>query len=158
MDIEIRPATTEDVELLFDIRTSVVENHQSRLELASIGVTPASVATMLNRTCRAWIAIVDGTPAAFSMADASRATIFAMFVRPGYEGMGLGRRLMHDAASWLFGRGIDEIWLTTGDDPDLRAHGFYRHLGWSLAGAAEDNQLKYIKRRGDAAAGANQST
>ena len=34
-------------EMLFDIRTRVKENHQSRAELAAPGVTPESVAAML---------------------------------------------------------------------------------------------------------------
>src|SRR4028118_1730181 len=48
-----RPATPDDVELLFDVRTSVLENHPSRAELASIGVTPRPVAEALRLTGRA---------------------------------------------------------------------------------------------------------
>lgn len=68
-----------------------------------------------------------------------------MFVRPGYEGRGLGRVLMREAETWLFGRGWDEIWLLTGSDPKLRANGFYQHLGWRDAGLQEDGQIKYVK-------------
>ena len=44
--MRIRLATTADVETLFELRTSVRENHQSREELAAIGVTPAKSFTV----------------------------------------------------------------------------------------------------------------
>lgn len=144
----IRRATGADVEALFDVRTSVRENHQSRQELAAIGVTPESVAEMLRTTSGAWLAEEDGRALAFSMADAAQGTVFAMFVRPGHEGRGLGRTLLHEAERWLFSRGWEEIWLLTGSDPALRAVGFYLHLGWKAAGLQADGQTKYVKRRG----------
>jgi GNAT superfamily N-acetyltransferase len=142
----VRPAKESDVEDLFDIRTSVRENHQSRAELEKIGVTPATVAVMLRTDSAAWIAEAKGYPVGFSMANGSEAVVFAMFIRPGFEGLGIGRELMRLAEDWLFS-GADEIWLTTGADPTLRAHGFYRHLGWTAAEAVPDGQIKYIKRR-----------
>jgi GNAT superfamily N-acetyltransferase len=145
--MKVRVATESDVEALFDIRTSVHENHQSREELAAIGVTPASVGEMLRTTSRAWLAEVNGQPVAFSMADAQQGTIFAMFVRPGYEGLGLGRSLMQDAEGWLYAQGHDEIWLLTGSEQGLRANGFYHHLGWSVGGVEADGQLRFIKRK-----------
>jgi GNAT superfamily N-acetyltransferase len=145
--MRVRIADIQDVETLFDIRTSVRENHQSREELAGIGVTPASVAEMLRTDSRAWIADVDGRPVAFSMANAAERTVFAMFVRPGYEGRGLGRALMAEAEAWLFAQGADEIWLTTGSDPAIRANGFYRHLGWQEDGTTQDGQIRYTRTK-----------
>ena len=52
----IRSAQVEDIETLFDIRTSVTENYQSREEIAALGITPESIAEMLATDCRAWIA------------------------------------------------------------------------------------------------------
>lgn len=145
--MNIRIATEADVETLFDIRTSVTQNHQSREELAAIGVTPQAIGEMFRTTSRAWIA-EDGSEAlAFAMADAAEGTVFAMFVRPGNEGRGLGRALMHEAESWLFAEGWDEIWLLTGSDPALRAVGFYLRLGWTAVGAEPDGQTRYVKRR-----------
>ena len=145
--MHIRPATPDDVELLFDVRTSVLENHQSRAELASIGVTPRTVAEMLRTTARAWVAEVEGRAIGFSMADAAEGTVFAMFVRPGWEGRGAGRALMREAEAWLFGEGRGEIWLLTGSDPALRANGFYRRLGWTQAEWGADGQVKYVRAR-----------
>jgi GNAT superfamily N-acetyltransferase len=143
----IRVATDRDVESLFDIRTSVLENHQSREDLACIGITPQSVAQMLRSSSRAWIASEAGHDVAFSMANAVEATIFAMFVRPASEGRGLGRVLMKEAEEWLFAQGCTEIWLLTDANPRVRASGFYRHLGWEDAGVQDDGQVKFTKRR-----------
>jgi GNAT superfamily N-acetyltransferase len=150
MSTQIRIATNKDIAALFDIRTSVRENHQSHAGLAAAGITPDSIARMLETTSRAWIAVTDDTPVAFSMANAEEATIFAMFVRPGHEGRGLGARLMRAAEGWLFGAGCSEIWLLTSADPAVRANGFYRHIGWQPDGVQEDGQMKYIRRRGGA--------
>lgn len=145
MSVEIRQANEEDIETLFDIRTSVHENLQNRKELAQLGVTPESVAELLRGNGRAWLALLASEPAAFSMANADEGTVFAMFVRPGYERQGLGRRLMGEAEGWLFSRGWQEIWLLTGADPSLRAHGFYLRLGWRLTGPHGEKQVKYVK-------------
>ena len=64
--MNIRIAQAEDIEILFEIRTSVVENHQSREEIAELGITPASVRKMLATDCRAWIAEIDNQPIGFS--------------------------------------------------------------------------------------------
>ncbi len=60
--INIRLVQTEDIETLFEIRTSVKENYQSRQEIAALGITPVSVAKMLQIDCCAWIAEIDGQP------------------------------------------------------------------------------------------------
>ncbi len=145
--MKIRIATDSDVTTLFRIRTSVNENHQSQEELAAIGVTPGSVGEMLHTTSRAWLAEIDDEAVAFSMADAEQGTIFAMFVRPGYENRGAGRALMREAEEWLFSQGHDEIWLLTGSDEKLRANGFYIHLGWNVEGVEADGQLRYVKHK-----------
>lgn len=145
--ISIRAARIEDIETLFRIRTSVVENHQSREELAELGVTPATVAEMLQTDCCAWIAESHGDAIAFSMANATEKTIFAMFVLPGFEGLGAGRQLMQQAEQWLWSQGAEQIWLLTGSDPQLRAYGFYLHLGWVPVGVESDGQVKFAKRK-----------
>jgi GNAT superfamily N-acetyltransferase len=144
--MSIRVATEADVEALFDIRTDVRENNMTREALAAIGVTPASVAEMLRTDSRAWLAEWDERPAAFAMADAGRGTVFALFVRRGYEDRGLGRALLAEAATWLFGRGWDAIWLTTGADAP-GANAFYQRVGWHFDGVAENGENRYTLRR-----------
>jgi GNAT superfamily N-acetyltransferase len=148
--MKIRVAQLDDIDTLFEIRTSVVENHQSREELAELGITPVSVAEMLTTDCCAWIAEMRDRPMGFSMANASQKTIFGLFVRPEFEGQGAGRALLQVAEHWLWSQGIAEIWLLTGNDPNLRAYGFYRHLHWRPGGVEPDGdfqgEMKFIKR------------
>jgi GNAT superfamily N-acetyltransferase len=149
MQMSIRMAEQADVELLLDIRTSVRENYQSREEIAALGITPDSITQLLETDAAAWMCEIDRMPIGFSMANAPQQTVFALFVRPEYEGRGAGRALLTAAENWLFDRDIREIWLTTGANEALRAHGFYRHLGWRWSGETDDGSVKYIKRASD---------
>ena len=145
--LHIRQAQLQDIETLFLIRTSVIENHQSRAEIAELGITPETVAQMLQTDCRAWIANIDDKDIGFSIANATEKTIFGVFVLPKFEGNGAGKALMHQAESWLFSHNIPEIWLLTGNDPNLRAYGFYLHLGWIPVGVQPDGEMKFIKQQ-----------
>ncbi|NET35764.1 MAG: GNAT family N-acetyltransferase [Cyanothece sp. SIO1E1] len=145
----IRVAHQEDVETLFEIRTSVIENYQSREEIAELGITPDSVVEMLQTDCCAWIAELNHQPIGFSIANRIEKTIFGVFVRPAFEGRGAGRSLMQAAENWLWSNNIQEIWLITGNDPNLRAYGFYLHLGWIPVGVESDGafkgEMKFVK-------------
>lgn len=147
----IRVAQLDDIETLFEIRTSVTENYQSREAIAALGITPASVAEMLQTDCRAWVAEINNQPIGFAIANKTEQTIFGVFVRPTDEGKGAGRKLMQAAESWLWAANISEIWLVTGNDPTLRAYGFYLHLGWIPAGTEPDGpfagEMKFIKKQ-----------
>lgn len=140
--MNIRKAQIEDVESMFEIRTSVTENHQSREEIAELGITPETVTQMLQTDCCAWIADIDDKPIGFSIANATEKTILGLFVLPSFEGRGAGKAVLQKAEEWLFSQDIEEIWLLTGDDPNLRAYGFYLHLGWKAVGAIKDGEMK----------------
>ena len=148
--MNIRVAQLDDIETLFEIRTSVVENHQSREEIAELGITPETVAELLMTDCCAWIAEINNRPVGFSIANAAQGTIVGLFVIPEFEGRGAGRALMQDAEEWLWSKGIEEIWLLTGNDSNLRAYGFYRHLNWIPVGVESEGdfkgEMKFIKR------------
>lgn len=148
----IRVAKPSDVETLFDIRTSVTENYQSREEIAELGITPKTVAKMLKTDCCAWIAQLDGQDIGFSIANKTEKTIFGIFVRPEFEGKGAGRLLMQSTEDWFRDNHVNEIWLLTGNDPSFRAFGFYLHLGWRAAGVESDGdfkgEMKFVKNLG----------
>ena len=145
--IEIRVALPSDLPEMTRIRTSVRENHSSVEEMAARGITPVRIIEMMATNSRTWLALVDGVPAGFSMSIAPKATVFAVFIHPDYEGRGIGKLLLAEAESWLFEQGCDEIWLDTGQEPEIRAHGFYLTQGWALKGPGDPGELRYIKRR-----------
>lgn len=144
MNMKIRPANPADVPALFHIRTSVRENHLSRQQLAGLGITEASIAEMISSAPCAWVAIVDDQVVAFSMIDIAEASLFAAFVLPSYEGMGLGAELVHAAEEELF-RHHREIWLETA--AESRAAGFYRYLEWGNESKAGGGQIRLTKTR-----------
>ena len=151
LEMLIRVAHQSDIETLFNIRTSVKENYQSREEIARLGITHESVAQMLATDCRAWIAEIEGKAIAFSFANKTEKTIFGIFVLPDFEDRGAGRQLMEAAENWLWSNNIHAIELITGNDPNLRAYGFYVHLGWTPVGVEQDGlfqgEMKFIKER-----------
>ena len=144
----VRVAREADVPALFAVRTSVRENHLDLGQLAERGVTPASVAAMLDGDgARTWVAEEGTHVVAFSMADARVGTVFALFVHPDAEGRGHGRALLRAAEEWLFDAGWETIWLQTGEESHSRAHRVYRAAGWTHVGPADHGDVRYEKRR-----------
>lgn len=145
MSLILRNATVADVETLFDIRTSVTQNHLSREQMADLGITADVLAEALSEPC-AWIAQKDGVPAGFAMVDLESAELFALFVRPGLEGLGIGRLLLEAAEASLFQR-HPRIWLVTDGGEQIRANGFYRAMGWHQVDRLDDRDVRYEKLR-----------
>lgn len=147
ISITIRAVQASDVDLLFEIRCSVRENLQTRVELAELGITSNSVMEMIESgDYVSFIARCDDVDAGFTMAKISERYIFACFVRPSFEGRGIGRLLMTITECELLKRGIDTAWLTTEADYSFRAVGFYRALGWTEARRLDDGQIRFEKK------------
>lgn len=134
-DLPIREAVDGDLESLFDIRARTRENAIPRERLASMGITPASWAAALRGgDQRTWVCLDGAVPVAFCGADAAHGEVLVLAVLPGYEGRGIGGRLLDRAVAWLRSRGCGRLWLATDPDPSGRAHGFYRARGWRPTG------------------------
>jgi GNAT superfamily N-acetyltransferase len=102
----------------------------------------------LERLGRGWVAESAGEIVAFCYADKIDASIWALFVRPGHEGRGLGKALLKLAADWLFEAGHERVHLTTG--VDTRADRFYAAQGWDRRPAG-DSDIGYSLARSAAA-------
>lgn len=126
--IIIREADPGDIPATFEIRTATTENAMTAAELKASGITPERVVSLLGTDARCWVAEAVNLTVGFCIANAASGSIWALFVRPSYEGRGIGRRLMDAAVEWLWGNGAREIWLET--ETNTRADGFYEHLGW----------------------------
>ena len=141
--VSVRVATAGDIPALFSIRTAVRETHLDLAGLAERGVTPASVAAMLDeREARTWVVEDAGEVVAFSIANARTGSVFAVFVRAEAEGRGYGRAILTAAEEWLFSAGWDTIWLETGQESHFRAHRLYQAAGWQLIGPVDHDDVR----------------
>lgn len=140
----IRNAAEADVPAIFDVRTSVRENHLSVEQMAEMGITVETIRQALREAPCIWVAEREGQVVGFSMGNAADGCVFAMFVRPQWEGHGIGRLLMARAEAFLFERHAS-IWLQT--DPTSRAAGFYERLGWERTHKMQTGETRFQKLR-----------
>jgi GNAT superfamily N-acetyltransferase len=143
--IALREASGDDLAGIFRVRTSVTENLISPERLERMGVTGANIAGTFKRDAKGWVAVQRGEVVGFSIAHQTSRSIFALFVLPGYENRGLGRRLLDAASAWLWDNGADIVWLTTA--PDTRAARFYERDGWVCSGVEANDELRFERRR-----------
>lgn len=91
-----------------------------------------------------WLAELDGESAGFAMADAEEGCVFAAFVRPEFEGWGVGRLLLAKVEDFPF-QHHQKIWLET--DGKSRANGFYQRLGWMPVEFMSNGGVRLEKHR-----------
>jgi GNAT superfamily N-acetyltransferase len=144
-EIIFRSASPADVPGMFAVRTAVDENRLTAAQLTRRGITQASVVRSLTSGCHAWVAEYGGRIVAFAIADQEYASLFALFVLPRYQGIGLGSRLLELATEWLWDCGMDAIWLATG--PGTRAVKFYQRRGWIITATESNGDLRLERRR-----------
>ena len=136
MTTVFRRALRSDIAAMSRIRQSVTENVVSD----PTRVTLQMYEDYLEHCGRGWVAEIDGTVVAFSYADKVNGSIWALFVAPGHEGLGLARELLACAVDWLFALGFLVITLTT--TPGTRADRFYERQGWRR-GSAGTREVAY---------------
>lgn len=140
----IRLATVEDVAAIFRVRTSVTENVLTLQQLADLGVTPATLASIIGSDPCVWVAQAQGEVVGFAMIERDTACLFAAFVLPQHENQGIGRDLVAVCEQALL-REHARAWLET--DGSSRAAGFYRHLGWSHCADLDHGDVRLEKWR-----------
>lgn len=144
MKINIRDASEKDVPEIFEVRTSVRENHLSTEQMAEIGVTHQTILEAMHKEPCIWVAVDVDRIVGFSMGSSEDACLFAAFVRPEWEGQGIGRLLVERAEAFLF-ESSPSIWLHT--DGFSRAAGFYEKLGWRRTSLWQNGEYRFEKHR-----------
>jgi GNAT superfamily N-acetyltransferase len=141
--MKLRQATLADIDAMHRIRMSVVEN---RLRDPS-RVTAVHYREMLdNSRGRGWVALDEREVIiGFAIADAVNRSVWALFVMPGNEGCGIGRKLHNVMVDWLFEQASTPLWLST--DSGTRAARFYAAAGWSPDGTTSDGEQRFTLRR-----------
>jgi GNAT superfamily N-acetyltransferase len=146
--LTFRPATLADIPALMLIRLAVTENVLSN----PARVTPQMCADYLELLGRGWVceqADVQGLQGVemigFSYAAQADGSIWALFVRPGSEGLGAGRELLRLASAWLFSQGHAEVTLST--ETRTRADAFYAAQGWRRGAMKDDTEVFFTLPR-----------
>ncbi len=131
-----REATTEDITGMQVVRHLVKENVLSNPAL----VTDEDCRQFITEKGKGWVCEVDGSIVGFSIVDLRDNNIWALFVNPDFEGMGIGKRLHALMLEWYFSQTTSKVWL--GTSPNTRAEKFYRLYGWKDAGM-NGNEIKF---------------
>lgn len=136
-----READIADIPALFEVRMAVTENVLSDPRK----VTPEIFADYLSVSGKGWLCEVEGRAVGFSVASLRDASIWALFVRPGYEGWGIGTRLLELATNWLFDAGAPSVSLST--EAGTRADQLYQRRGWARGEVRPDGEVGFRLER-----------
>ena len=137
--LQFRRARPADIPAMSAIRLSVTENVlRDRSK-----VTLQMYRDYLDLRGRGWVCVRGRRIVGFAYASRDDASIWALFVQPGHEGLGIGRRLMDHAVGWLFAAGAPAVTLATGRG--TRAERFYIASGWVPDGDDEGGQVRFRK-------------
>jgi GNAT superfamily N-acetyltransferase len=127
-----------DIEELFDVRAATRENALSPQQLEQMGITAASIREDLAAgTLQGWVCLHDSRIVGFCMGDSTRGEVGVLAVLPQYERRGIGTALLSRVVDWLRTFDPPRIWLGAPSNPQTRAYGFYRTLGWAPTGETD---------------------
>ncbi|MDQ3143978.1 MAG: GNAT family N-acetyltransferase [Pseudomonadota bacterium] len=136
MTLLLRLATAADVPPMHAIRLAVRENRLS--DANTIG--EHSYLPYVEQGA-AWVATTQGRIAGFAALDLRQATVWALFVDPDCEGLGVGRALHERLIAAAASKGLTRLQLTT--SPGTRAEHFYRRSGWMPVEIAEAGEIRF---------------
>ncbi|MBB6369816.1 GNAT family N-acetyltransferase [Chryseobacterium shigense] len=135
--IKIREARPEDIPQIQIVRNSVKENTLSDPAL----VTDADCHEFLFERGKGWVCETESQIVGFSVADLKENNIWALFVHPDFENLGIGRKLHDCMLDWYFEQTKEDVWL--GTSPKTRAETFYRKSGWQETGVHGKGEIKF---------------
>lgn len=138
--VTFRELRLDDIEDTFSIRSRTRQNPISKEQLAAVGITPDSVAlSMTSGNMKGWACAYDSTLIGFCIGDSTTGEVLVLAVLSDFEGKGFGSQLLLRVVQWLRSVGFDQPWLSASPIQDIRAHGFYRALGWQPNGKTLEN-------------------
>lgn len=132
-----REAVISDIPQLQLIRNAVKENVLSNPAL----VQDKDYVEYLTERGKGWVCEKDGIIIGFAIADLKDDNIWALFVHPDQEQMGIGKALHEIMLSWYFKQQKERVWLSTG--ANTRAEKFYRLQGWRESGVYGKGEIKF---------------
>jgi GNAT superfamily N-acetyltransferase len=140
MPLTVRETQADDIEEMFSVRARTRQNPAGKEWLATQGITPASfAANMASGKVKGWCCFDESVLVGFCNGDGTSGEVLVLAVLPDYEGKGIGKRLLSCVVEWLRSSGFEQPWLAASPDSRIRAHGFYRALGWQPTGKSLAN-------------------
>ena len=135
--VKIRVAEIEDIPQIQAVRNLVKENRLSDPNL----VPDNDVKDYITRRGKGWVCEINNEIVGFAIADLIDNNIWALFIHPGFEKMGIGKRLHDEMMNWYFSQTDKTVWLGTA--PKTRAEMFYRKAGWKETGIHGKGEIKF---------------
>ena len=90
---------------------------------------------------KGWVCEIDKRIVGFSIVDLIDNNVWALFVHPDFEALGIGKKLHELMMDWYFDQTNNKIWL--GTEPKSRAETFYRIQGWKEVGIHGKGEIKF---------------
>ncbi len=132
-----RDAQISDIPQIQVVRNAVKENMLSDPAL----VPDKDVEDFITNRGKGWVCEMDDTIIGFAIADLREHNIWALFVDPGHEAKGIGKKLHQLMLDWYFNQTKEKVWL--GTSPNSRAEKFYRMQGWKEVGVHGKGEIKF---------------
>ena len=135
--MRFRQASVTDIPQIQRVRNAVKENILSDPAL----VPDCDVEDYITRRGRGWVCEIEGKIIGFSIVSVQDQNVWALFIQPGYEGIGIGQKLHNEMMDWYFEQTDKTIWLSTA--PGTRADAFYRKAGWRETGLYGKGETRF---------------
>jgi len=143
MKMLFREARITDIPQIQVVRNSVNENMLSNSAL----VTDNDCENYLVNRGKGWVCEIDGRIVGFAIADLLDHNVWALFLQPGFDKKGIGRKLHDDMLDWYFSQTDSTVWLSTA--ANTRAEKFYRKAGWKEVGIHGKGEIKFEMSKAD---------
>lgn len=132
-----REAQVADITQMQTVRNSVKENTLSDPAL----VPDNDVDDYITNRGKGWVCEINNSIVGFAIVSVTDHNVWALFIQPGFEMKGTGRRLHDEMMDWYFSQTNEIIWLST--SPGTRAESFYRKAGWREVGTHGKGEIKF---------------
>lgn len=132
-----REAHISDIPQIQFVRHAVKENRLSDPSL----VPDQDVEEYITKRGKGWVCEINDTVVGFAIADLVGNNIWALFVHPGFEAKGIGKKLHRIMMDWYFLHSNETVWL--GTESNSRAEKFYRMQGWKEVGVHGKGEIRF---------------